>query len=632
MWLTAPAESASSPAATAVGQEANESTDAVDDHGMTTPHDAVFHHLAWEDLDAIARGEVGSKVVRRLRTAERSRRLLLLRAVLDEVCKKAELFGPLPSPEEAWDLLARVEAQSPDAFDEILSHPYTGSWAGYTLRLFRSEITDPWPPWAHIGHMHALAAAAAVRARIPFHAKVPCWNGVAVLPSLGAVRLPVDEQWSVADIQGSADQVRVSTKSAAVDLPQRIDSAAAHWWPLRTITTHGRLSVRLDDIDPFRGLYEPISPARIDDAEVDVWEANLDDAWRLITNHVPHLAESMRAGLCSIVPRPVVLFRNASASTGEAFGSAIIGRHLDSTALAATLIHEFNHIVLGGVFHLTRLCEDDPRMRFYAPWRDDPRPLDRVLQGVYAFFGVTEFWRSLSHIDGQDQQKAAVEFAYWRRQTWRVLGEIRGDTTLTNAGHRFVDSIIRRFEPWLQEPVAADAFTTATAMAIDHYAGWRLRHLRPSPDLVRRVTEAWLARRPRPPVIDATPDPTPTPVPDGEWSPARVDLIRLGLDPVPFAAPRDAVPSATEADVAYAAGRHTEAVDLYRAELARDPDHPPTLIGLGLARAAYGVDPAARALLSHPELVRAVHRELRALVDSTPTTEELGAWLGTMVH
>jgi HEXXH motif-containing protein len=603
---------------------------------MTAFHDStMFHRLAWADLDAVARGEAGRTVVERLRTAERSRRLLLLRALLDEVSKKTKLFGPLPSPTEAWDLLARVEARSPESLDEILSHPYTGSWAGYTLRLFRNEISGPWPAWVHIGHMHALAAAAAVRAGILFRAKIPCWNGVAVLPSLGAVRLPVEDSWTVAEVRGSANLVEVRAGRTAVGLPQPIDSPAPHWWPLRGIATHGRspqLSVRLDDLDPFRGLYEPIPPARIDDAEVDSWQANLDAAWRLVTTHLPHLAESMPAGLDSIVPRPVVLFRNASASTGEAFGSAIIGRQPDSASLAATLVHEFNHIVLGGVLHLATLCEDDPRMRFYVPWREDPRPLDRVLQGVYAFLGVTELWRALSHVDERpDRRKAAVEFAYWRGQTWRVLTEIRSDAKLTEAGRRFVDGVVSRIEPWKQEPVPAGVSTTATAMAMDHYAGWRLRHLRPRPELVSSVTDAWLAGRARPPVIDATPDPVPTPIPDGEWSPARVDLLRLGLHPHPFAAPQDAVPDATEADLAYAAGRLTEAIDLYRAELDRDPDRPAALVGLGLARAARGVDPAGRALLGRPELVRTVHRNLRSLACLKPTLEDLAAWIGTMV-
>jgi len=604
---------------------------------MITPHDnPMFHRLAWADLDSIARGQAGRKIVERLRTAERSRRLLLLRALLDEVSKKTDLFGPLPPPDEAWDLLARVEARSPESFEEILSHPYTGSWAGYTLRLFRNEITGPWPAWVHIGHMHSLAAAAAVRAGILFRAKIPCWNGVAVLPSLGAVRLPVDDSWTVAEVRGSANLVEVRAGRAAVGLPQPIDSPAPHWWPLRGIATHGsspRLSVRLDDVDPFRGLYEPIPPARIDDAEVDAWQTNLNDAWRLITTHLPNLAESMPAGLDSIVPRPVVLFRNASASTGEAFGSAIIGRQPDSTSLATTLVHEYNHIVLGGVLHLSQLCEDDPRMRFYVPWREDPRPLDRVLQGVYAFLGVTELWRALSHVDGRpDQRKAAVEFAYWRGQTWRVLTEIRGDAKLTEAGHRFVDGVISRIEPWQRESVPPDVSATATALAMDHYAGWRLRHLRPRPELVRSVTDAWLACRARPPVIDAAPDPVPTPIPDGNWSPARVDLVRLDLDPAPSAAPHDAVPGATEADLTYAAGRHTEAVGLYRAELEKDPDHPSALVGLGLARAARGVDPAGRALLGRPELVRAVHRNLRSLAGPEPTPEDLAAWIGTMVH
>ncbi|HEY0450702.1 HEXXH motif domain-containing protein [Actinophytocola sp.] len=603
---------------------------------MAIPSDSpVFHRLSWADFDALARGKGRPSAVRRLRRAERSRRLLLLRALLDEVTKTPDLFGPLPSPEEAWDLLARVEARSPAAFDLILAHPYTGSWAGYTIRLLRNEITGTWPLWVHIGHFHALAAAAAVHARLNFRADVPLWKGMAALPSLGTVRLPAEGEWSVAKIRGSPGQVDLGNDAGSVRLPATLDSATDQWWHIRRITAQAgphHLSVRLDDLDPYRGLYEPVPPQRLGPTELAAWQVLIDEAWQLIVDHVPALADTMPVGLDSIVPRPVVTFGNASASTGEAFGSAIIARQLDAASLAATLVHEFRHIVLGGILHLTRLHDDDPRARFYVPWRDDPRPLDRVLQGVYAFFGVTEFWRALFRADGPDSGRAALEFAYWRAQTWRALTAIRGDTSLTEAGHRFVDGVAARLEPWRAEAVPTSMAETAGALAADHHAGWRLRHLRPRPDLVARTTEAWLAGRSRPPAVDAAPDPAPTPVPDGEWSHARTDLIRLGLDPTSRTEARTAVPDATDADLAYAAGEHAAAAAGYRGELAANPDRPTALVGLGLALAARGIDPAARALLGHPELVRAVHRELRAQPHRLPSPEDLAAWIGTVAH
>lgn len=596
----------------------------------------AFHRLTWADLDALARGDASSEIIRRLRGAERSRRLLLLRALLDAVTKSPTLSGPLPSPEDAWDLLARVELRAPTAFDEILAHPYTGSWAGYTIRLLRNEIAGTWPLSFQVGHLHAIAAAAAVRAGIPFRATIPLWRGVATLPSLGAIRLPVAEAWSVAEIHGDGEHVEASATTGRVRLPITPGATAPGWLPLRQISTAAggdTLSVRLDDLDPFRSLYEPVAPERITTVEVQAWQRLLNQAWCLITDHLPHIAAAMAMGLDSIVPRPVVLFRNASASTGEAFGSAIIARQPDAASLAATLVHEFNHIVLGGVLHLVRLHDDDPRMRFYAPWRDDPRPLDRVLQGIYAHFGVADFWRALSRADDRpDQRRAATEFAFWRGQTWRALSAIRGDTTLTEAGNRFVDGIAARLEPWQHEPVPPHATDAADALAADHYAGWRLRHLRPRPELVDTVVEAWCSGRARPPVIDAMPDPLPTPVPDGDWSHARADLVRCQLATERTTDPLDAVPEATTADRAYAAGQHTSAAAGYRAELSGDPDRPASLVGLGLTLAARGVDPAARALLGHPELVRAVHRKLRDRTQPAPSPEQLASWIGVMVH
>jgi hypothetical protein len=121
-------------------------------------------------------------------------------------------------------------------------------------------------------------------------------------------------------------------------------------------------------------------------------------------------------------------------------------------------------------------------------------------------------------------------------------------------------------------------------------------------------------------------------VPDGAWSAARIDLVRLRLmtDEAEFAGMWWTVPDATEADHAYATGRHDEAVHLYRAEVAVNPDLPGSLVGLGLSLGARGAGPAARALVHRPEMVRAVHRAVRdEMPDTTP--ERVAAWIGQLV-
>jgi HEXXH motif-containing protein len=603
-----------------------------------TTSDFTFHRLSWADFDAFARIGADKPMLRRLREAERSRRKLLLFALLEAAAKMPDQLGPLPPIDAVWELFERVEAAAPGAFDRLLAHPYTGAWAGYSTRLLRDGLNGVGPFWVHLGHVHAIAAAAAIRARLDFAIAVPSWHGDVALPSLGLVRLPASRAFSMAEVRGGAGGYVVSHEGHQVRVPDRPDADAPGWLGVRRVRARAgreRFSVRLDDLDPYRGLYEPVPPQRLGDEEFGEWRRLIDESWRLLTTALPTYAQLLPVGLDSLVPKPTVLFRNPSASTGEAFGSAVVSRPSDAASLAATLIHEFQHIVLGGVLHLTQLYDNDPRERIYVPWRDDPRPLSGAVQGVYAFFGVTAFWRALA-MTGADAlpQRAWFEFSYWRRQTWLTLESLRRDARLTDTGRRFLDGIAEVLGPWRGEPIAQDVTELATAAAVDHRAGWRARHLRPDPDLVAELVTAWQAGRSRPPLPLTSPDLPPTPVPDGEWSHAREDLVRLvlaGSSPAELCRILPAVPDATAADLAYATGRIDEAARAYRAELAVTPDRPASLVGLGLALAATGTSPTAHALLHHPELVRAVHRKLGACDAQPPSPERLARWIGQSI-
>jgi len=597
------------------------------------------HRLAWADMDRLARGGGGADLMRHLRRTERSRRLLLLRVVVDEVAKSPDLSGPLPSPESAWELLVRVQENSPAVLDRMLAHPYTGFWGGYTQRLLRNGITGVCPIWVHIGHLNAIAAAAAIAAGLEFQIEVPLWDGCVMLPTLGLAHLTADSRWSVARVRADRGQVTVSNENGVVIVPRRPSPDGPDWWEVRrlTVTTGWReLSVQLDDLDPYRGLFEPMPPQRLDTSEVDTWHSLLDGAWKLIVRHLPDFADAMPAGLDSLVPQPATPFRLPSASTGEAFGSAIIGLPADAESLAATLVHEFQHIRLGGMLQLAPLHREDHRERFYTGWRDDPRPIGGVLQGVYAFFGVCAFWRALAQAGaGAAARRAAFEFAYWRGETWHTLCALRADSSLTPAGRRLVDGITEVLGPWQDEPVPADLARDAAALAADHYAGWRIRFVRPDPSTVNTIAGAWRAGHSRLGAIAPPDDRSPTPVPDGAWSHARADLIRLRMtepwDVVEETWP--AVPDVAVSDYAYAVGRFAEAERGYRRELAADPDRPAAWIGLGLALSAQGNGPAAHALLHYPELVRAVHRRTRTATPApAPAPDELADWIGRSVR
>ncbi|HJP74435.1 MAG TPA: HEXXH motif domain-containing protein, partial [Pseudonocardiaceae bacterium] len=138
---------------------------------------------------------------------------------MTEAAKTPELLGPLPPLDSAWELLARAEARSPRAMKRMLDNPYTGSWAGYLTRLLRNGMDGVGPLWMHLGHVHAIAAAAAIQAELDFETEIPVWNGNAMLPALGLATLPVRKPFSLAGVRGAGGRYTVSNDVASVRLP-----------------------------------------------------------------------------------------------------------------------------------------------------------------------------------------------------------------------------------------------------------------------------------------------------------------------------------------------------------------------------------------------------------------------------
>lgn len=596
----------------------------------STVPEPANHTLSWAVFDQLSRGEGGAGGVRALRAVERSRRLLLLRWVTDEADEVPDT--PLPSPEAAWNLLIQVETAAPDALNTVLAHPYTGFWAGYATRMLHEHLAPSQPLWMIIGHLNSLAAAAAIRAGLDFALEVPAWQGRVALPTLGLAQLTHPDAFSVARVHSEHGVVRVANDHATVTLPADLTTDSAGWSGIRTIapgTGETVLNLRIDDLDPYRGLFEPIAPDRLSTEAFEAWQSMLGRAWHLIVEHLPEFTAALPTGLDSVVPAPAVPFRLPSASTGEAFGSAVIAEPDDPAPLAAALVHEFHHIRLGGLLHLVRLHDDDRTERLYVPWREDPRPLGGVVHGIYAFFGVTWCWKAFSAA-APDDLLAAFEFAHWRGQVWRTLEAVREDPALTDAGRRFLDGIAERMRPWQDEPVLPEAARWADILTADHYAGWRVRHLRPALEPVKELVSAWLAGAARPPAVDLTGSVVLDAVSDGVWENARADLVRLLLGPRGDARLAELWPQVhgvLPADFAYVEGRVDDAVAGYRTALGDDPDSPTALVGLGLTLTEKD-SAAAYALLHCPELVRAVHRDLRSETPAPPTVEDLAAWIG----
>ncbi|MDL2078820.1 HEXXH motif domain-containing protein [Streptomyces sp. GXMU-J15] len=589
---------------------------------MRAEHTLPHHRLPSSGLEELSCGEGGPATVDLLLAAERSRRLLLLR-MLDD----ATDLGP------AWDLLSAAQLRAPDVVDELLMYPQTGMWLATALRRLRGSLPQDEPPLSVVlGHISCLAAVAALRAELDFAIEVPVRHGRVPLPTLGCAELPTTEPWSTATLRAQAGRTTLTAPGATVTVPSPPDTPAPGWRPLRLLSlgpaTH-RLTLALDDIDPYRTYPTPTEPDPLSEEAAEQWRRLLERAWTVLLDEQPRTAEAMRRGLLSLTPGPArERFRPRSVTAGDAFGGIESSEPDDAVQLAVTLVHEFQHTKLGGLLHLTPLLTEEasetPEL-WYAPWRDDPRPLDGLLQGIYAFVGIARFWRTHRLASGAATPTAHFEFALWRTHVTTALRQVHRHERLTPVGAQLLDRLYALCTRWLDEPVPETPLALARACAADHTTRWRAHHLRPPRGAVEEAARAWLANTPAPPRSLAAP---PDVVTDdsARWLDTLAVLTRhrlSGEDPE-----KAAVTGATPADVLLASGEAEAAQAAYLTHLSTTPDHPTAWSGLSHCLAQTRTAPtAAHFLRHHPERARAVHTAIAEATGTPPDPIALATWL-----
>lgn len=605
------------------------------------------HRTPAADLDALAAGRLTPGTVGRLWAAERSRRMLMVRAVAESA--RGPLRGtPLP-PDSALDLLLRVDRERPDVVVDLLEHPGTGIWAVRVLDRLRSGERaydavadtdgDVVPLWAEVGYLHCLAAAGALRAGTEGTIRLPVHGPLVVFPTVGRVRLPGPRLPDVVTLtvppagRGTALLVADGHR---LPLPADLRRPDGAWEPARRIDWRPRPAARplaLEDQGPYRDFRSTdrlTSQPALTPGAAQRWDRLVEESATVLRDRHPHAADLLAGALRVLVPLPPgPRFRGASASFNEAVGSVVLSLPENAVELAVTLVHEARHSVLNGLLHQLPFCADE-EPTLYAPWRGDPRPLSGALHGVYSFAGVADFWRVERWVlDGPAADLAHFEFAVWRAAVGETLRTVSTAAGLTDVGRLFVARTAEVCAAWETEPVPARAKETAQAESADLRAVWRARHRVPDPGAVRALTDAWLrgtdpdtaprvTSRTRPAPGVATPD-------------LRSELRRVQLaEPaaLPERARHGRPESLAAADVHLLRGAAGPAVAGYRATLAGRPDSASAWAGLGLALSATGAGHAARALLRRPEVVRAVHEQAITATGSTPDPVAVADWIG----
>ncbi|MDW4905630.1 HEXXH motif domain-containing protein [Streptomyces sp. ADMS] len=597
-----------------------------------------LHELSAPVLRALNSTTEDEVAVAALLDAEHSRRLLLVRAIMDACAGTPE--ADAVDAEEAWRLLEAAQKLDAAAFRAMLLDPQVGLWAATLLRRL-SRTGEPsgagagpeGPLRVELGFLMQMAAAVSVTVGADFGARVPVRDGQVFLPGLGRATVGSGEPWDTAEMRALDGVVRVSSGGMTVTLPSNPESDAPGWEGLRRLRT-GRdgvsLTLTLDDLGPYLAVPGLPTAGRLTaDAFAD-WQRWFSDMWPLLVDDHRAGARALSAGLLSVVPLPRgERLRARAASSSDAFGCVLLSEpDMDAAdlpeQLGVALVHEFRHTLLNGLIFLMPLFEECDEL-FHAPWRDDPRPLGGLVHGAYAFSGVARYWRTRG-----TKGLEGFEFALWREAVREVLGTLHGHPALTLLGRQLVEALAEQTGPWQEDAVGEHEQRLASLAAGHHHATWRAHHLNPPPAHVEALALAWETNAPVCPpagtgfTSDLRPDPLA----------CRLDalalLARLSIiDPAEFERlrgeedPALRVPGVGPADLALVGGDAEAALGLYADELAGPDARPAAWAGLGLALTETGARAAGAALVRNPEVARAVSRSL----PTPPDPVALAHWL-----
>jgi HEXXH motif-containing protein len=538
------------------------------------------HSLSADAFRELAVGAGDGAVVGQLREAQVSKHLMLLHIV-------SEAAGVEPSsPATAafyagYQVLAEVQSADPGAVARLLSLPHIGSWAHDCLVCLDSGSTPDF------GYLAAAAAAAAVRAGVRFELDVPARDGRVSLPGLGRLRVSGQDEW----IRLSSDGERLRAGESievgcAVLVPDDGSGGAVPHWqgtPLVQAVADGQTwEVLLEATDRYLDRYTLPMLTAMTAAEVMEWRHRLQAAWELLVRHHDWAAGPVAVGVDVIVPL-VPRSDLDSATSPAAFGAIATSLPPSPVSMAETLVHEFQHIKLCGLMDMLPLIEPSDE-KGYAPWREDPRPMGGILQGVYAFAGIVRFWNVQRCLETEPDGVLRANVLYER---WRLIIEAVAHTllekgVLTPEGGRLVTLLRERGQAEGSGPVPAEAKEIARGVALDNWLTWQLRHVALEDAEVACLAVAYQRGEPL----------------GGRALPAtRIEddvrkfdsVLRSRLLNMRYEEPRRHrrlsaadMPELRAADAFLVLGNASAAVAAYREELGADPD-PAAWIGLALA-------------------------------------------------
>jgi HEXXH motif-containing protein len=560
-------------------------------------------------------------------------RLILLRTLITEATARHAHDADAAGLAAAYQRLGELQLERGADVVELLMYPHTGSWLARSLRRVYADdeaddTSEKVPLWADLGYLGWLAATGSIASGTEGSMRLVVRDGAVMLPRIGLARLSLEHEHGHCELHWTAHgALTLQWGAHQITIPSHHDHhTQAHpaWLPLRRLASATTPADRtadhavfLDDIDPFRDFDDPYithvlttPPPRLTDTEAATWQRNFAGAWEVLARDYDRHLAPMRSDLRAIIPltaKPIAT--GASNTSCDGYGGVYTTAPAGPHQLALTLIHEFQHAKFTLLTDQVKLYDPDPACRFYAPWRDDPRPILGLLHGIYAHAGVTDFWRVHRRVDGRESMQAHVEFERWRVQVQAAIAVAIDSKLLTAEGEQFLVTLDDGMSRWRAEEVPELARRIASDSSVAHLAFWRVRNLRPTPTGIAELADRWLAR--------AAPSKS---LPESslvgqERIPAAYRDLNLLKHLNALGKPGSTgLPGAQQStgDLAYVAGDISRAAELYVRELRDDPTHPQPWAGLALTLPSLHPDVDFSVLHERTEVVARLAQAIQA--------------------
>lgn len=411
------------------------------------------HRIPERLLAELAAGGGGPEAVELFARITQSRNNLLLIALAELAHRagKAEAYVV----DQAMAAPADIADKDLDAVRDVLAYPVVSAWLATTVALLRGQGDGRPAP----GHIAAVAAAAAIRARHEVRLTTVDSRRSVLVPSVGRAvfgRAGTDLRVAVADGVGTVH--RAGTEGTWLRLPR-----------IRATAGGLTLNAALDGTG-WRPVRAEFGLTILEDAgDPDRWRGGIGSAWRLLARRHRASATEIAGATSVLIPLRSDGPGMVSGTLRQAFGAIALSAPHEARATAVTLAHEIQHGKLAVLMQALPLVPPDDGQRYRAAWRTDRRPLAALLQGAYAHLGVAAFWRAERTAgDRGARHTAQVEFARWRAAAYDATGDLLASRRLTAAGEFVVQGMRRVLHGFLQEPVPPAALARAAELT-DEY-------------------------------------------------------------------------------------------------------------------------------------------------------------------